>query len=172
MQTPGFQKSETVGKVWSFTTGKLNMTLVLCSICGSLMSPNSYSYNQGDGTFVQADEHTTFPLPGNPPDNCPVCAKAAAREVLQTPQIIEKGSGVAIGGYNYHLNDYAMVESDGGPCLIGKIINIKSSSKARDLGACEVSLQLLGRVRAMVTVAKEDLYQDEVNFVCGCCTFT
>lgn len=76
----------------------------------------------------------------------------------------------AIGGCNYHLNDCGMVESDGGPCLIGKIINIKSSSKIRDLGACEVSLQLLGRVKAMVTVAKEDLY--EVNFIYVCCAFT
>ncbi|KAI0095061.1 S-adenosyl-L-methionine-dependent methyltransferase [Irpex rosettiformis] len=121
----------------------------------------SYIYNQSYGSFTQADENSALPLPGSPPDNCPVCARAAAQDLAQAPQVVEQGSGVAIGGYIYHLNDYALAKSDGGPCLIGQVEEIKASVAAREQGACHISLRLFGRVRDVIGPEDEDRLSDE-----------
>lgn len=124
---------------------------------------HSFIYNQQDGSFIQADKDSSFSLPGVPPDNCPVCAKKAADDTMYSPQLIQQGTGIAFGGYNYHLNDFALVRSDGGLCLIGQIVKIEASSKARDAGACQLSLTLCGRVRDMLELSPSDIFSDEAS---------
>lgn len=127
----------------------------------------SYVYDQTSGSFTQADEDSMMLLPGYPPDTCSVCAKAAARGTAQAPQVIRHGAGVAIGDHTYHLNDYALVKSGEGSCLIGQIVSIKTSNIAREQGACQVCLVLFGRAREVAQ--GENRLHDEVslNFLCS-----
>lgn len=128
---------------------------------------HSYIYNQTYGSFTQADGDSARPLPGQPPDNCYVCAQAAARDTAQAPQIVCQGTGVAIGDHTYHLNDYALVKSGKGPCLIGQVVGIEASSIAREQGACLVRLVLFGRAREVAQ--GENRLHDEVSltFLCS-----
>jgi DNA (cytosine-5)-methyltransferase 1 len=106
-------------------------------------------------------------LPGDPPDNCMVCAKKVAADTAEAPQLVEKGSSIAVHGHSYHLDDFTLVESEGGPCLIGQLINFGTSPQTRDRGACFISLKLFGRVRDMLEKLSDDqIFSDEVFFIC------
>ena len=97
------------------------------------------------------------------PDSCPVCVRQAAQDQEGYPQSIEGGSGIAFRGVNYHLNDFAMIRTDGPVCMIGQIVDIAFEESARAVGACDVSVIPLGRmddIRHLCT--NEAIVKDEV----------
>lgn len=124
-----------------------SVIIMVIVLSANLSTLYSYVYDQTSGSFTQADKDSMMPLPGHPPDTCFVCAKAAARDIAQALQIIRHGAGVAIGDYAYHLNDYALVKSSEGFCLVGQIVSIKTSniapeqmemeSRGRKWGKCQ-----------------------------------
>ncbi|KAI0348187.1 S-adenosyl-L-methionine-dependent methyltransferase [Trametopsis cervina] len=125
----------------------------------------SFLYNQNDGSFLQAKD-LSIPAASNHIDSCPVCAHDAAENFAAAPQVVENGSGIAFDNHSYHLNDFALVESLGGPCLVGQIIGFDQSAKARDLGACNITLRVLSSLNEILGKASNtDVIKNEQELV-------
>lgn len=113
---------------------------------------------------METNKAAATTLIGDPPDNCYVCAEKAAQDFAQCPQAVDKGSGVAFGGHVYHLNDFALVESEGGLCLVGQIIKIDFASQSRGMGSCTVTITVFERVSSILSSCPgDDIVKDEVG---------
>ncbi len=122
----------------------------------------SFTYNQKTGSFTSM-EQVEIPLNELRGNSCDICLKASELDTRDHAQLLGvHGSvaGVALRGTNYHINDFAMVRSDSGACIIGQLLDIKEVSRRGPLTA---TIQVLGRMNELLSKYPHKFLKDEVS---------
>ncbi|OBZ68208.1 DNA (cytosine-5)-methyltransferase 1B [Grifola frondosa] len=126
----------------------------------------NFVYDEADASFTSVNDlNNSLAESLRPPNNCPACLIFEQQSEDDYGRKIDNGRGVAYRGERYHEHDFAVIQTEDGPAQIGQIMDIRFSSRARQLGSTVLTVRVLGRTSDIIDIFPRDrhlFFTDEV----------
>ncbi|KAK0466328.1 S-adenosyl-L-methionine-dependent methyltransferase [Desarmillaria tabescens] len=152
-------------------------SIPLASICGTVKVHHSpegsvpsndfycrFKYDKATAAFVNPDlEASETASTLQPPNNCPNCLLRDQRE--QEKSAVKIADGIASGGIHYHIDDFVLYASSGGPAAIGQVIDIKTSDRHTASAQSSVSVRPVGRISDLDVLPESEIRDERHVFL-------